>query len=207
MRADWEPRTVAEALAYLEEEAGEVLSALGKTGRHGLESTDPTTKPGDKHHGETNRLWVLREIADLKGAIARAEFALTAEGGRLDLYDQIDPNFGGQWEAGKAGVMARSGGIPEHDCPACRAKIALGLEPDVPCGQPVPGGHHHDAHADWHVDTVPPESKPDSQCIHCGKTAGELGYDRRYSPCEARGDVAGKGHEFPPLVDGEDVPW
>lgn len=51
----------AEVLALLAEEAGEVVQAIGKTLRHGLESTPPC---GD----ETNRSAIARELGDLRCA-------------------------------------------------------------------------------------------------------------------------------------------
>lgn len=52
----------AEALAMLAEEAGEIVLAVGKTLRHGLESRHPDG-------GETNREAISREVADLRAVL------------------------------------------------------------------------------------------------------------------------------------------
>ena len=70
MKPQYEPTTTAEKLGYLVEECGEVLAAVGKTQRWGLESVNPELRPEQQ---ETNRVWVLRELRDLKGAIRRVE--------------------------------------------------------------------------------------------------------------------------------------
>lgn len=69
MKPQYEPKTVEQALGYLVEECGEVLAAVGKTQRWGLESTNPEI-PIEKQ--ETNRDWILRELCDLELAIERA---------------------------------------------------------------------------------------------------------------------------------------
>lgn len=63
------------AIAHLVEECGEVLMAAGKTQRFGLASFNPEVQPC---HRETNRDWLLREIEDLEGAIARVRQELGA---------------------------------------------------------------------------------------------------------------------------------
>jgi len=72
MKPQYEPRNTKAKLGYFVEECGEVLAAVGKTQRWGLESRNP--EPGASQ--ETNRQWILRELQDLKGAIARVETAL-----------------------------------------------------------------------------------------------------------------------------------
>lgn len=57
-----------QVLAHLIEEAGEVLAAAGKSLRFGLDSVNPYVPLEEQ---ETNRDWLLREIADLEQAIAR----------------------------------------------------------------------------------------------------------------------------------------
>ena len=69
MKPQYEPLTTEDKLGYLVEECGEVLAAVGKTLRWGLESVNPEI-PQPR---ETNREWILREIRDLKGAIRRVE--------------------------------------------------------------------------------------------------------------------------------------
>jgi NTP pyrophosphatase (non-canonical NTP hydrolase)/predicted RNase H-like HicB family nuclease len=60
------PRTIEQVLGYFTEECGEVLSAIGKTQRWGLESVNPELDEPDQ---ETNRDWILRELVDLEAAI------------------------------------------------------------------------------------------------------------------------------------------
>ncbi len=57
-------------LAHVVEECGEVLAAAGKTQRWGWSSVNPELPPAQQ---ESNLLWLKREPADLKGAIARLE--------------------------------------------------------------------------------------------------------------------------------------
>lgn len=73
MKSEYEPKTLDQKLSHLVEECGEVMAAVGKTIRWGLDSFNPELRPEDR---ETNRDWVLRELADLKGAIERVERAL-----------------------------------------------------------------------------------------------------------------------------------
>lgn len=58
------------ALAHLIEEAGEVLSAAGKTVRFGFDSYNPLL-PLEQQ--ETNEDWLKREVHDLKLAIRKLE--------------------------------------------------------------------------------------------------------------------------------------
>ena len=53
-------------LGYLVEECGEVLQAAGKSIRWGDSSFNPDIPPEQR---ETNRDWLLREIADLRYAL------------------------------------------------------------------------------------------------------------------------------------------
>lgn len=66
MKPEYEPKTVAQKLGYLVEECGEVLAAVGKTQRWGLDSVNPEL-PTDQQ--ETNRMWIMRELRDLQRAI------------------------------------------------------------------------------------------------------------------------------------------
>lgn len=66
MPSEYRPRTVGAKLGYLVEECGEVLAAVGKTQRWGLDSFNPELPEGER---ETNRAWLLRELHDLKRAI------------------------------------------------------------------------------------------------------------------------------------------
>ncbi len=72
MKPQYMPKTIEAKLGYLVEECGEVLAAVGKTQRWGLASVDPTSKDDEP---ETNRAWVMRELQDLKNAIAILETA------------------------------------------------------------------------------------------------------------------------------------
>ena len=76
MKPEYEPTTVAETLGYLVEECGEVLAAVGKTQRWGLDSVNPELPPAEQ---ETNRDWILRELRDLAGAIHRVRRILGVE--------------------------------------------------------------------------------------------------------------------------------
>jgi hypothetical protein len=58
------------ALAHAIEEAGEFLAAVGKTKRWGRLSVNPELPPAEQ---ETNEAWMVREIADLRGALDRLE--------------------------------------------------------------------------------------------------------------------------------------
>mgnify|MGYP001591100569 CR=1 FL=1 len=68
MNPRYEPQDVNQALGYLVEECGEVLAAVGKTQRWSLDSVNPELPPDRQ---ESNQKWLLRELADLSGAIAR----------------------------------------------------------------------------------------------------------------------------------------
>ena len=73
MKPEYEPKTVEEKLGYLVEECGEVLAAVGKTQRWGLDSVNPELPPEEQ---EENRTWVLRELRDLTRAIRYVREAL-----------------------------------------------------------------------------------------------------------------------------------
>jgi hypothetical protein len=53
-------------LAHFVEEAGEALAAAGKTQRWGLESVNPLLPAAQQ---ETNRIWLLRELRDVRSAV------------------------------------------------------------------------------------------------------------------------------------------
>lgn len=69
------PATVGQKLGYLVEECGEVLSAIGKTQRWGLDSYNPDIGP----ESETNRAWILRELRDLEDACKIVREALSSD--------------------------------------------------------------------------------------------------------------------------------
>lgn len=60
-------------LAHAVEEAGEFVTAAGKTQRWGPESFNPELP---KAQQETNRDWLIREMKDLRFALSRLELAL-----------------------------------------------------------------------------------------------------------------------------------
>jgi NTP pyrophosphatase (non-canonical NTP hydrolase) len=66
MKPQYKPRTTNQKLGYLVEECGEVLAAIGKAQRWGLENFNPEIPVEQR---ETNRYWILRELADLDVAI------------------------------------------------------------------------------------------------------------------------------------------
>jgi NTP pyrophosphatase (non-canonical NTP hydrolase) len=57
----------AELLALLAEECAEVIQAVGKTLRHGLESRAPPTSDG--RWRDTNRVWLCQEMGDVRAAM------------------------------------------------------------------------------------------------------------------------------------------
>lgn len=58
--------TQAELLALLAEECGELVQAIGKTLRHGLDSVNPLLPPGT---GRSNRGWLEKEMGDVRAAM------------------------------------------------------------------------------------------------------------------------------------------
>jgi len=61
MKQVYYPKTDREKLGYLIEECGEVMSAVGKGVRWGLESYNPELPPEEQ---ETNRCWIERELKE-----------------------------------------------------------------------------------------------------------------------------------------------
>lgn len=72
MKEIYKPKTIEQKLGYLVEECGEVMAAVGKSIRWGLDSSNPELPPPS----ETNRCWIYRELEDLKRAIKFVEDAL-----------------------------------------------------------------------------------------------------------------------------------
>ena len=70
MKKQYMPITELQKLGYLVEECGEVMAAVGKTIRWGLDSSNPELPEQER---ETNRDWILRELKDLKDAIKITE--------------------------------------------------------------------------------------------------------------------------------------
>jgi NTP pyrophosphatase (non-canonical NTP hydrolase) len=68
-------KNLNQAIGHMVEECGEVLAAVGKSQRWGLESSNPELPESER---ETNRTWLLREMRDLKAAIKTAEDWLIA---------------------------------------------------------------------------------------------------------------------------------
>jgi NTP pyrophosphatase (non-canonical NTP hydrolase) len=56
----------AELLALLSEECGELVQAIGKTLRHGLDSVNPMLPPGTS---QSNRGWLEKEMGDVRAAM------------------------------------------------------------------------------------------------------------------------------------------
>ena len=73
MKEEYKPKTLEQMLGYLIEEAGEVLTAIGKSRRCGLFSSNPELPPDEQ---EKNGDWILRELKDLRRAIDLVEPAL-----------------------------------------------------------------------------------------------------------------------------------
>lgn len=65
-----------QAMARFTEEAGEVLAALGKTQRFGLDSVNPEL-PKEKQ--VSNRKWLLDELNDLEDALIKLRTAICHE--------------------------------------------------------------------------------------------------------------------------------
>lgn len=70
MKEEYRPKTKNQKLGKLVEECGEVLAAIGKTQRWGLDSFNPELPFNQR---ETNRDWIKRELQDLKEAIKIVE--------------------------------------------------------------------------------------------------------------------------------------
>lgn len=66
MKKGYMPETDEQKIGYLVEECGEVLAAIGKSIRWGLEGVNPELSAQKQ---ETNREWILRELRDLTRAI------------------------------------------------------------------------------------------------------------------------------------------
>ncbi len=75
MEEKYWPKSTEQKLGKLVEECGEVLAAIGKTQRWGLESVNPDLPPEKQ---ETNREWILRELEDLKLSISIVQEDLKA---------------------------------------------------------------------------------------------------------------------------------
>ena len=68
MKAGYEPKTLATAMAHTVEECGEVVAAIGKTLRFGLYSSNPELPESER---EKNIEWVDRELIDLEESVVR----------------------------------------------------------------------------------------------------------------------------------------
>lgn len=76
MKERYRPKTREQRIGWLVEECGEVQAAVGKTLRWGLDGYNPELPPEER---ETNRDWILRELHDLKRAIAGVEADLLGD--------------------------------------------------------------------------------------------------------------------------------
>ncbi|HYD07504.1 MAG TPA: hypothetical protein VEC60_17335 [Reyranella sp.] len=81
MTPKYKPKTTKAKLAHLVEEAGEVVSAAGKSLRFGLDSVNPDLPRSEQ---ETNRHWLMREMADLEAACRAVRKA-------IDIYGRDVP--------------------------------------------------------------------------------------------------------------------
>lgn len=90
----------AERLAYLAEEMGEALQAVGKVLRHGYDSFNP-----DVPSAGNNRAQLAKELADVAGAVARMSSAgdLPAR-----ILDGADPRKGERYMHHQAGRQKMS---------------------------------------------------------------------------------------------------
>ena len=86
MKEEYRPNTPQQKIGYLAEECGELIAAIGKTIRWGLDSYNPEL-PIDKQ--EANRDWILREIKDVKRAIKIVEK-------EIDDWDFLIPTHSSQ---------------------------------------------------------------------------------------------------------------
>ncbi len=77
MNPEYMPDGEEQILGYLVEEAGEVLAAVGKSQRWGLESCNPELSRGEQ---EENGFWILRELIDLERAIKLTREMLDEKG-------------------------------------------------------------------------------------------------------------------------------
>lgn len=68
--------TQTQKIGWFIEESGEVLSAVGKIIRWGVDSYNPELPPEER---ETNREWALRELADLEVATIKMKMSLMNE--------------------------------------------------------------------------------------------------------------------------------
>ena len=69
-------KTQVQKVGWFIEESGEVLSAVGKMIRWGVDSYNPELPEEER---ETNRAWALREISDLEIAIMTLKRSLMEE--------------------------------------------------------------------------------------------------------------------------------
>jgi len=67
----YKPRTLSQKVGHFIEECGEAMAAAGKSMRWGLESSNP-----ELEKGETNRVWLLRELQDVIAAAVALRAAL-----------------------------------------------------------------------------------------------------------------------------------
>jgi NTP pyrophosphatase (non-canonical NTP hydrolase) len=75
----------AELLALLAEECGELVQAIGKTLRHGLDSVNPLVPPGTDR---SNRGWLEKEMGDVRAAmILLCEASITDKAAVHSLAD------------------------------------------------------------------------------------------------------------------------
>ncbi len=84
MDEKYRPKTIEAEMGWVVEEAGEVLAAIGKTQRWGLDSANPELPPKDQ---EKNGDWIARELKDLKKAINMLQSSLSSMGYDGERFD------------------------------------------------------------------------------------------------------------------------
>jgi NTP pyrophosphatase (non-canonical NTP hydrolase) len=120
MKEQYRPTTVEAKLGWVTEECGEVLAAIGKTNRWGLNSVNPELPRAQQ---ETNRAWILRELGDLKEAIRTLEEELTKP------ITPCDTCGGNGFVMSSLGAGIR--GVRPERCPSCStARQSPGSEPE-----------------------------------------------------------------------------
>jgi NTP pyrophosphatase (non-canonical NTP hydrolase) len=84
VKEQYVPRSTEAKLAYLVEECGETLAAVGKSQRFGLSSFNPELLEAER---EENGDWVLRELVDLERAIGFVREDLARRGYCVDAEE------------------------------------------------------------------------------------------------------------------------
>lgn len=192
MKPEYMPRTLSEKFGKLIEECGEVMAAVGKTMRWGLEGVNPELPASPPR--ETNREWILREMADVEESIAivRAAIALPVSQSEtvgtamrcihgvnlLESYAKCDPcavKLGQKLACHTCGGCGFSGVLvgSRRELTPCQVCSPAQPAPERPtCEVPPPGWYctrakgHEGPCAAWLRDEAD-HGKPTS-CANCG---------------------------------------